>query len=225
MRPFETLSSATTPEGHRLSLHHRDGDYFIHLDGEELMSTRRTDSESALATLACQELRERQQPRLLVGGLGFGYTVRAALESLPARARVVVAEIYDPVVDWNREHLEPLHRQTLEDERVEIRHANVWDLLENRQEFDAILLDVDNGPSAWCLGSNSRLYDRQGLQRLRASLVPGGVLAVWSAYADDAFLKRLRKSGFAARVERVRDHHHKGARQTIFVALKKPTRA
>jgi len=220
MRPFETLHGTTTPDGARLSLHHRNGEYFIHLDGEELMSTRRTGSESALATLAWQALDDRKHPQVLIGGLGFGYTLRAALEVLPPRARVVVAEIYPSVVEWNREHLEPLHRQTLEDERVVIRNANVWDLLGDRQSFDAILLDVDNGPSAWCLSSNGRLYDREGLQRIRASLTPGGVLAIWSAYEDAAFLKRLGKSGFSARVERVRDHRQKGAHHKIFLAQK-----
>ncbi len=106
MRPFETLHSTRTPDGTVLSLHRRDGDYFIHLDGEELMSTRRTGSESALAALACQEVLERKNPRILIGGLGFGYTLRAALEILPSRAEVVVAEIYPSVVEWNRERLE-----------------------------------------------------------------------------------------------------------------------
>jgi len=220
MRPFKTLHSTTTPDGTRLSLHHRDGDYFIHLDGEELMSTRRTGSESALATLAWKALDKRKHPRFLIGGLGFGYTLRAVLEALPARAEVVVAEIYPSVVEWNREHLEPLHRRTLEDKRVTIRNTDVWNLLGDRQSFDAILLDVDNGPSAWCLGTNGRLYDRKGLQRIRASLTPGGVLAVWSAYEDAAFLKRLGKGGFSARVERVRDHLQKGAHHKIFLAQK-----
>jgi spermidine synthase len=218
MRPFETLQSTTTPEGTPLTLHRRDGDYFIHLDGEELMSTRRTGSESALATLACQSLPNCQQPRILIGGLGFGYTVRAALEALPARARVVVAEIFPAVVAWNRDHLEPLHRQTLEDPRVVVRQANVWDLLAGKPSFDAILLDVDNGPSAWCLSSNSRLYEGEGLEKIRASLTAGGILAVWSAYADSAFIKALGKSGFSTRIERVRDRTSKGAQHTIFIA-------
>ena len=224
MRPFETLDRVPRADGTVLSLHHRDGDYFIHLDGEELMSTRRTGSEAALARVACQQRPEGQNPRVLIGGLGFGYTLRAALEALPPRAEVVVAEIYSAVVEWNRELLEPIHRQTLEDERVVIQNANVWDLLDGRQTFDVVLLDVDNGPSAWCLTSNSRLYDRKGLQRIRASLAPRGVLAVWSAYADEAFVKRLKKSGFSTRVERVRDHHRKGAQHTIFIASKTSTR-
>jgi len=224
MRPFETLHSTKTPDGTRLSLHHRDGEYFIHLNGEELMSTRRTGSESALAALACQKLPDRRHPRVLIGGLGFGYTLRAALEILPAQAEVVVAEIYPAVVEWNREHLEPLHRQTLEDERVMIQNTNVWELLGDKQAFDAILLDVDNGPAAWCLSSNSRLYARQGLEKIRASLKPGGVLAVWSADADAAFVKLLGKNGFSARAERVRDHDRKGTHHTIILGLKKPTR-
>jgi spermidine synthase len=224
MRPFETLDSTRTRDGTRLSLHHRKGEYFIHLDGEELMSTRRTGSESALATLACQQLADRKHPRVLIGGLGFGYTLRAALEVLPMQAMVVVAEIYPAVVEWNRERLEPLHRQALKDKRVTIRNANVWDLLGDRQDYDAILLDVDNGPTAWCLNSNSRLYDREGLRKIRESLKPGGVLAVWSADADAAFVKLLSKNGFSARAERVRDHDRKGAQHTVFLALKKPTK-
>ncbi len=224
MRPFETLHSTRTPDGSRLSLHHRDGEYFIHLDGEELMSTRRTGSESALALFACQNLADRKNPRVLIGGLGLGYTLRAALEVLPTQAEVVVAEIYPSVVEWNREHLEPLHRQALDDKRVTIQNANVWELLRDIQTFDAILLDVDNGPSAWCLSSNSRLYDRQGLQKIRASLKPGGVLAVWSADADAAFVKLLAKSGFSARTESVRDHDRKGAHHTIFLARKRPAK-
>jgi spermidine synthase len=225
MRPFETLDRSPTADGTVLSLHHRDGDYFIHLDGEELMSTRRTGSEVALAKLACQERPEHQKPRVLIGGLGFGYTLRAALETLPSQAEIVVAEIYSSVVRWNRELLEPLHRQTLEDERVVIQNANVWDLLDGRQTFDVVLLDVDNGPSAWCLSSNGRLYDRKGLERIQASLTPRGVLAVWSAYADEAFVKRLKKSGFSTRVERVRDHHRKGAQHTIFIASRAAERS
>jgi len=225
MRPFETLDSTRTPDGTILSLHRRDGDYFIHLDGEELMSTRRTGSESALAALACQEVLERKNPRILIGGLGFGYTLRAALEILPFRAEVVVAEIYPSVVEWNRERLELMHRRALEDKRVLIRNANVWDLLEEIRAFDAILLDVDNGPSAWCLSSNGRLYDREGLRKIRAALTPQGVLAVWSAYTDAAFVKRLGKSGFTARIERVRDHQRKGAQHTIFLAQKKPEKS
>jgi len=144
---------------------------------------------------------------------------------LPPRAEVVVAEIYPSVVEWNRESLEPVHRRALEDKRVLIRNANVWDQLDESQAFDAILLDVDNGPSAWCLSSNGRLYDREGLKKIRAALTPGGVLAVWSAYADAAFVKRLGKSGFKAKVERVRDHQRKGAQHTIFLARKSSGRA
>jgi len=188
------------------------------------MSTRRTGSESALARLACEELPERNNPRIMICLLYFGYTLRAALEILPGRAQVLVAEINSSVVEWNREYLEPLHREALDDERVVIQIANVWDCLEGQQAFDAILLDVDNGPSAWCLGSNARLYDRPGLERMRASLSPRGILAVWSAYADEAFSKRLRKSGFSTRAVRVRDHHRKGAQHTIFIASKLPKR-
>ena len=222
MRTFDTLDRAATPDGRWLTLHHRDGDFFIYLDGEELMSTRATGSEELLAELACRELATLDGPRILIGGLGFGYTLRAALALLPPRAKVLVAEILPAVVDWNRTHLDAIHRQGLEDSRVEIRTGDVWNLLDGRAGLDAILLDVDNGPSAWCLDSNSRLYSPQGLQQIHRSLAAGGMLAIWSAYSDDAFVKRLAKSGFAVTVERVRARGRKGARHTIFLARRSP---
>lgn len=221
MRTFDTLDRATTPDGRSLTLHHRDGDFYIYLDGEELMSTRATGSEEMLAELGCRELAAADRPRVLIGGLGLGYTLRAALDLLPARAQVTVAEILPAVVDWNRSLLSSVHQQSLVDARVEIRTGDVWALLDGNGSFDAILLDVDNGPSAWCLESNDRLYSRPGLQQIHRSLASGGVLAIWSAYADDTFVKRLKKSGFSVQVERARARGRKGARHTIFLARKR----
>lgn len=219
MRPLETLGSVTTADGRRMKLLRRERDFFIHLDGEELMSSRSHGSESALAELACRDLASPGRPRVLIGGLGLGYTLRAALTHLPGDARVEVAEIYPEVVEWNRRQLAGLGRP-LEDPRVRIRQEDVRTLLRRavRHRYHAILLDVDNGPSAWCLESNGALYDRRGLTVIRQALVPGGALAVWSAYPDPAFVTRLRRSGFEARAETVRARGDKGPRQMIFVA-------
>lgn len=217
MRPFETLDRVTTPEGRELSLHHHDGHYFIHLDGEELMSTWVHGSESALAEMACEAL-PPGRPRILIGGLGLGFTLRSALEVLPRTAEVVVAELFPRVVDWNRTYLTERGRP-LEDPRVRIHDGNVVDLLRGgpARHYHAILLDVDNGPSEWCLESNGALYNREGLQTLKRSLVPGGTLAVWSAYPDPVFVRNLRKAGFDALSQNVRGRGRKGPRHTIFL--------
>jgi spermidine synthase len=224
MRPFETLDSVTTPEGRVLSLHHHDGHYFIHLDGEELMSTWVHGSETALAKLACGEIPSAKGSRILIGGLGLGFTLRAALEALPEDAVVVVAELFPRVVEWNRTRLTDRGRP-LDDPRVQIHAGDVLGLLKQRQpiRYQAILLDVDNGPSEWCVESNRGLYDRHGLELIQESLVPGGILGVWSAYPDPTFVKNLKKSGFQARAQTVRGHGRKGPRHTVFLA-RKPSR-
>jgi spermidine synthase len=200
-----------------LTLHRRDRDYFIHLDGEELMSSRRYGSEAALAELALRDLPGGNAPRVLIAGLGLGFTLRAALEVLPRKARIVVAEIFPAVVAWNRDELAELGRP-LNDRRVRVREDDVAAVLADPRggAWDAVLLDVDNGPSAWCLDSNEGLYDRRGLERIRGSLNQGGVLGVWSAYPDAAFLQRLRKTGFDARVETARARGRKGAKSFLF---------
>lgn len=219
MRPFETLASFTTPDGRRLTLHRRDGDFFIYLDGDELMSSRAHGSETALAALTCSDLAEIHRPRVLIGGLGLGYTLRAALEALPGTAEVIVAELFPCVVEWNRRYLAYLGRP-LQDPRVRVVERDVVDLLADtrRSPYHVILLDVDNGPSAWCQDSNRRLYDRRGLARMRRSLSPGGVLAVWSAQPDPTFVKRLQQGGFTARTQTVRARGRKGSQHTIFLA-------
>ncbi|MCH9650737.1 MAG: hypothetical protein K0U98_21080 [Deltaproteobacteria bacterium] len=217
MKPFEILGSAETHDGQKLTLHRRDGGFFIFLDGEELMATRAPGSERALADLGCEDLPSKQ-PRVLIGGLGLGFTLKAALDTLPSQATVVVSEAFDAVIEWNRTFLKDLQGGALQDRRVSIAQGDVWDQLEEPGSFDSILLDVDNGPSAWCLESNGRLYDRTGLERIRRALRPGGVLAVWSAYPGPAFVKLLKKRGFEAKSHRARSHGGKGNRHTIFVA-------
>ena len=219
MRPFETLDSATTPDGRKLTLHRRDQDLSIYLEGDELMATRAPSSEMALATLALERITSGSHPRILIGGLGLGYTLRAALEVLPPKAQIVVSEVFEIVVKWGRTHLAHIHGSSLDDPRVRIVAKDVHAVIqESDRPWDAILLDVDNGPNAWCLESNGRLYDRRGLERIRATMSPGGMLAIWSAHQDPVFAKRLRKGGFDVESKMVRAHGEKGARHTIFLA-------
>lgn len=180
-----------------------------------------------MARLALEALvaPETRALRWLIGGLGMGYTLRASLDafdSLPGRAQrfAVVAEVFEAVVEWNRDPLAHLAGRPLEDPRVRIELADVYDLLDPAKDrFDAILLDVDNGPEALTLGSNRRLYEASGLGRLRAQLRPGGVLVVWSASSDRRFVTRLEKAGFRVDSRRVRARDvRRGERHTIFVA-------
>ncbi|MBZ0113173.1 MAG: spermidine synthase [Thermoanaerobaculia bacterium] len=218
MKPFETLDSFVTPDGKELTLHRRDREVAIYLDGDELMANRSPDSEKALATLALAEL-TNPTPRILIGGLGLGYTLRAALETSPRGSEVVVAEFFACVEAWGKTHLADLHGGAFADPRVRIVIDDVNRVIgETKGRWDAILLDVDNGPDAWCLGSNGRLYARHGLDRIREALAPGGILAVWSAHQDTSFVRLLRKAEFEVRTETVRAFAGKGARHTIFLA-------
>ena len=202
-----------------LSLH--AGDYRIEVDGQGLMSTRAPRSEKALAELAAQELANNSHPRVLIGGLGLGFTLGAALDVLPLGASVVVVEFFETVVDWNRKFGFESATDRLADPRVDVEVTDVVDYLRDvKQPFDAILLDVDNGPDAWCLESNERLYDRSGLRRIRRALKPGGLLAVWSAKGSSLFENRLAEVGFAVRSESVRSRERKGERHTIFLGTR-----
>jgi spermidine synthase len=217
MRPFDTLASARTPDGRELTLHRRDGDYFMQLDGDELMSTRRAASERLLGEVACREVAGAVAPRVLVGGLGLGFTLRAVLEGLPG-GRVVVAEVFPEVVAWGREHLGSVHGTSLEDPRAEVVVRDVWELLAPGAGWDAVLLDVDNGPDAWCLERNARLYSGHGLDRIARSLTSTGVLAIWSARPAPAFEKRLRSAGYDVARRVAHAHAGKGPRHVVMVA-------
>jgi spermidine synthase len=221
MRPFETLASTTAPNGAPVTLHRRGSDLFIHLDGEELMSTRTFESEAALAELALRDLDKGRGLRVLIGGLGLGFTLRSALSILPTDARVTVAELLPAVIEWNRAYV-PASRAALNDSRVRVTPGDVMGVLGagSNSEYEAILLDVDDGPSAVCFEANLGLYSRDGLARIRAALVPGGVLGVWSAQADPLFAKLMRKSGFQVRVKPVRGHRQRGARYFVFLGTK-----
>jgi spermidine synthase len=205
-----------------MKLMRRVNEYIILANGKSLMSSRMHGSEEALATLACRRVRAMEQPCVLVGGLGMGFTLRATLDFLPSDAMVVVAELVPAVVDWNRGPLGPLAGHPLKDKRVRVDVVDVAVLLSSSPgRFDAVLLDVDNGPAAFTGSDNARLYDDRGLASARAALKIGGVLAVWSARDDRKFEQRLRYGGFLVEVERVRGRAKKGGpRHTIFLGHK-----
>jgi len=220
MKPIEVLARATTPDGEEMKLWRRDGVWSLDVGGAELMSSRAHGSERALATLACAPIAGRARPRVLVGGLGFGFTLRAALDDLPATAEVVVSELFELVIEANRGEAGGLAGRPLDDPRTRLDPRDVHDALAGGP-FDAILLDVDDGPEAFTLQRNRRLYSASGLPRISRSLTPGGILAVWSAGPDDAFLARLKQAGFLARVETARGMDGgRGNRHTIFLAQK-----
>jgi spermidine synthase len=197
----------------------RSGEYVILASGRSLMSSRMHGSEEALATITCRRVRTLEQPCVLVGGLGMGFTLRATLDLLPPDASVVVAELVPAVIEWNRGPLGPLAGHPLKDSRVKIEVGDVAATLRSsRSRFDAVLLDVDNGPAAFTAAHNVGLYNDDGLRAARAALKPGGVLAVWSAWEDRKFEQRLRYGGFTVEVQRVRGRLKKGGpRHTIFL--------
>ena len=222
MKPMELLGKSVTPDGTEMRLMRRDQEHIILANGKSLMSSRMHGSEEALAALACAHVRPERTPTVLVGGLGMGFTLRAMLDLLASDATVVVAELLPVVVEWNRGPLGPLAGHPLNDARVELDVNDVGDTLDaNPGRFDAVLLDVDNGPSAFTTSGNSRLYGDAGLKRAYSALTPDGVLAVWSAHNDRKFEQRLRYAGFKVEVEQVRARLKKGGpRHTIFVGRK-----
>jgi spermidine synthase len=219
MNAWELLGQTRTPAGDEMSLTRRSGEYVILASGKSLMSSRMHGSEEALATFGCRRARTLEQPSVLVGGLGMGFTLRATLDLLPPDATVVVAELVPALVEWNRGPLGPLAGHPLKDERVAIDVGDVAATVRaSRNRFDVILLDVDNGPAAFTASHNDGLYDDRGLAAARAALKSGGVLAVWSAREDRKFEQRLRYAGFTVTVERVRARLKKGGpRHTIFL--------
>jgi spermidine synthase len=220
VKPWELLGEARAPDGTLLALTRRDTEYVILANGRSLMSSRMHGSEEAAATLACRHVRHLAEPRVLVGGLGMGFTLRAALDLLPAGGIVTVAELVPAVIEWNRGPLGSLADHPLKDPRVRVESSDVAvTLRENRGRFDAVVLDVDNGPSAFTASSNAALYDDRGLAAARAALAEGGVLSVWSSREDRKFEQRLRYAGFDVQVERVRARLKKGGpRHVIFLA-------
>jgi spermidine synthase len=222
VKPFQLLAQAFFQEGVVMKLIRRGDEYLILVDGAILMSSRMHGSEEALATFACQRLRRLPQPSVLIGGLGMGFTLRATLDLLPPEATVVVAELVPAVVEWNRGPLASLAGHPLNDKRVRVETQDVFVTLSSCPgQFDAVLLDVDNGPAAFTVSVNAGLYDHLGIAAARAALKPEGVLAVWAAREDQKFAQRLRDGGFNVKVQRSRGHLKKrGPRHTIFLSHK-----
>ena len=216
-RPWETLDAVDTEEG-RLELRRRgEGDFVITVGGRVLMSSAWHRSEIAVAELACRRIADRPRPRVLIGGLGMGFTLRAALDELPREARVVVAEIEPAVVRWCRGPLASLTGRAVDDPRVEIALADVAGLIaEADQRFDAIVLDLYEGPRTATQAREDPFWGPAALRRTRAALAPGGVFSVWSEDPDAAFEKRLAAAGF--RVERRRPESG-GPRHAVYLAL------
>jgi spermidine synthase len=204
MHPWEELARATAPDGARLVLRRRGEEYLIVAGGLDLMSSRDEASSRALARLGCAPIDDPTQARVLVGGLGMGFTLAAALNAVGAEASVEVAELVPAVVDWNRGPLAALAGRPLEDARTELLLGDVRNPIEAaRSKYDAILLDVDNGPEALAHDSNEAIYGAAGLALIARALRPGGVLAVWSFSDDKAFTRRLHAAGFEAQTHRV----------------------
>ncbi|SFS09985.1 spermidine synthase [Sphingomonas jatrophae] len=222
MTPRELLGTADVPGGEPLRLFRRGRDYMIVLDRNELMSTRMSGSEVALATMTCDRLGARPAPRLLIGGYGMGFTLRAALERLGRDARITVAELVPGIIDWARGPMAELTAGCLDDPRVTLEMGDVGDTMRAvPARFDAILLDVDNGPDGLTRAANDGLYSERGLREAHAALRPGGILAVWSAAPDPAFARRLAR-GFAVEEVRVRARENgKGAAHVIWFATRR----
>jgi spermidine synthase len=223
MTPRELIDTAIVPGGEELRLFRRGGDFMIVLDRNELMNTRMSGSEGALATLAAERLRGRAQgragPRVLIGGYGMGFTLRAALAAMP-QAEVTVAEIVPAILDWARGPMAALTAGCLDDPRTRVFAGDVADAIAGGG-WDAILLDVDNGPDGLSRAENDRLYRAGGLAATRDALREGGVLAVWSAGPDPAFAKRMRGAGFAVDEVTVRARQNgKGPRHVIWVGVR-----
>ena len=221
MLPWEKLDTAHIPGGAELRLMRRGTEFAIKLGSNELMNSRLTATEQALATLACDRIRTRSAPKILIGGLGMGFTLRAALTVLGPQAHIDVAELVPAVIAWARGPMASLFGASLADPRVAIHEADVVDMIRApRVDYDAILLDVDNGPNGIVRKANDRLYDVNGLAAAHKALTAGGVLAVWSSAPDQDFTRRLRQAGFGVDEKRVRAHGSGGARHVIWLATR-----
>lgn len=230
MIPWTLVAETDRPGGGKLSLWRRDlegrpAEFSLRIlepnrPTNELMNSRQHNSEKALATLAVKAL-GRTPVSALVGGLGMGFTLRAALDGLPEAAKVTVAELFPEVVVWNRQHMGQLAGYPLDDKRVTVHVGDVAQLFGGKQRFDLILMDTDNGPEGTTADDNEQLYSDAGLARMRETLTAGGVLAVWSAFESPAFTKRLERAGFSATLERPRAHGKRGARHAVWLATRR----
>jgi spermidine synthase len=223
MIPWLHIDTARVPGAEvELRLMRRGAEFSMMLGPNELMNSRLSGSEEALATLACRRIEAVKRPHLLIGGLGMGFTLRAALAVLGTEARVMVAELVPAVIAWAQGPMAEIFGASLEDPRASIRSADVVDVIQSHASaFDAILLDVDNGPEGLIRKANDALYDSKGLKAIRRALRPGGVLAVWSSGPDSQFTKRLRDAGFDVNEVAVRaTTKRSGARHVIWFATR-----
>jgi spermidine synthase len=224
VQPFLTIAEAETAEGAKLTLHRRGQEFFLRVNGQALMGTNAPESERMLAELGCAGLRGKRGVRVLIGGLGFGFTLRAVLELLSEEGLVEVAELLPEVVEWNREHLAEVNGLLVDEPRVRMVLGDVYELMlkGEAERYDAILLDVDNGPVAMVQEGNGRMYQADGLAMIWRVLKPGGCVAFWSASGDPAFVRRLAKAGFAVQVEAVKAYAQaKRKVHTIFLGRRK----
>lgn len=215
MIPRELLATAQIPGGGELCLYAHDRDFMIALGGNELMSSRTSGSEEALALMTCERIGHTDAPHLLIGGYGMGFTLRAALGVLGPKARLTVAELVPEIIDWARGPMAALTAGCLDDPRVHLLIHDVGEFVAGGR-YDAILLDVDNGPDGLTAPTNDRLYSLAGLASAKAALKPGGVLAIWSAAPDERFARRLKHAGFKVEETTVRARGRKGARHVIW---------
>lgn len=200
MKPTVKIAAAQTPDGGEMVLYQHDRDFFIKINGQDLMHSRHHESELELARLGCRHLAGCKAPSILIGGLGMGYTLRQALDMLSPHAQVVMGELLGAVVEWNRQFLGELNDQPLRDERVDLTTCDIVELISrSKSRFDAILLDIDNGPSAMTDSGNRRLYCREGIQACRRALREQGCLAVWSAEPSKKFEQLLMSCNFHVR--------------------------
>ncbi len=218
MKKTTLLEKTTAPDGSSVTLDEHDGRYTIRVNGLDLMSTRQHASEEKLAEIGCSGLLTKKNARVLIGGLGFGFTLRATLKSLAPDAKVVVAELLPAVVEWNRNPKYPLAAEPMADKRVEIVLKDVADIIaESRAGFNAILIDVDNGPAALSTHGNWRLYDANGLKLIREALRPQGCVAFWSSAQDPLFGKRFAGAGLKLEVVQTRAHTTSGGLHTLYI--------
>jgi spermidine synthase len=205
MKPQIRLATTLTPDGGKMDLYQHDQDFSIKINGHELMNSRQHESEQELARLGCAHLSSHKAPSVLIGGLGMGYTLRQALDMLSTDAYVVVSELLTAVVEWNREYFRELNGQPLDDKRTDLITGDVFELVsQSTGRFDAILLDVDNGPCAMTDSGNQRLYSAVGIQSCRRALRKQGCLAIWSTESRKDFEQLLLSCGFQVRRYRVK---------------------
>lgn len=225
MIPSILIGTAEIPnDGGVLRLTQRGNDFSIHLQGVrgELMNSRVHSSELALADLGCAHIQGKKNTKVLVGGLGMGFTLAAALKATTQSSQVIVAELVSEVVEWNKGSLGECAGRPLDDKRAVVHLGDVAELFTtNKATYDAVLLDVDNGPEGFTQADNNNLYSIDSLRAIKQTLLPKGVLAIWSAWHDPKFTQQLKKAQYDVEIKTVRAHKGKGSRHTIYLAKKK----